>query len=566
MADYEVLAPGGHENLINNVTERLDEKAYIDGYYAQLTAGAADSLTGRGDSVSASYLYRTTGGDADVADGTATVKSIRGRTVVWNQLVSTPYFSSDTTNAGTTATIASDNTVSISGTTETTGDNFYFLRPFSLVAGHKYLVSGIKKLTYTTGEAGGNAGVRIYDNTSTTTVGQTTETGGFICTAAQSTSNAMLYYYSTKAGVTPDVVAKPMVFDLTLIFGAGNEPSTVAEFEALFPEPYYPYDAGSLLPVRMTGIETVGFNAYDPTTGTAALLGGNAYQITGTYTALAYSTGETLTPDNDGIFTPTANGTLTVTGGNATDTCVHLVWSGYRDGEYEPYWKNERTIPAAMYFPQGIRSAGSVYDELTSDAAVTRVGAVDLGTLTWTYYSATGTFITNSLADRTYGTSGDGVSSKYGSAVLVDSSVEIGNVGDKTMMFYSSGTNVSIHVKDTAYGDDATAFTTAMSGVYLHYALATPTTVTIDPPLNLTYRVSDFGTERVMHTDPTAAPTQQVVYGLNVTDTVRRLPTEYISHDSFTQFRLALGAKLGVFIVETWDENDGRYEYTINDA
>ena len=66
-----------------------------------------------------------------------------------------------------------------------------------------------------------------------------------------------------------------------------------------------------------------------------------------------------------------------------------------------------------------------------------------------------------------------------------------------------------------------------------------------------------------MHTAPSAAPTMQVVYGLNVVDTVRRLPTEYISHDSFTQFRLALATFLGATITESWDATDGRYEYTI---
>lgn len=37
-----------------------------------------------------------------------------------------------------------------------------------------------------------------------------------------------------------------------------------------------------------------------------------------------------------------------------------------------------------------------------------------------------------------------------------------------------------------------------MDGVMLHYALATPTTTHIDPPLNLTYRTAAGGTERVM--------------------------------------------------------------------
>lgn len=37
------------------------------------------------------------------------------------------------------------------------------------------------------------------------------------------------------------------VFDLTLMFGLGNEPSTPEEFEAMFPADYYPYNAGELM-------------------------------------------------------------------------------------------------------------------------------------------------------------------------------------------------------------------------------------------------------------------------------------------------------------------------------
>ena len=38
-----------------------------------------------------------------------------------------------------------------------------------------------------------------------------------------------------------NMVARPQLFDLTEMFGAGNEPKTVAEFKAKFPNDYYPY-------------------------------------------------------------------------------------------------------------------------------------------------------------------------------------------------------------------------------------------------------------------------------------------------------------------------------------
>ena len=40
---------------------------------------------------------------------------------------------------------------------------------------------------------------------------------------------------------TNDKILYPQLFDLTEMFGAGNEPKTVAEFKAKFPNDYYPY-------------------------------------------------------------------------------------------------------------------------------------------------------------------------------------------------------------------------------------------------------------------------------------------------------------------------------------
>lgn len=44
-------------------------------------------------------------------------------------------------------------------------------------------------------------------------------------------------------------ILHPMICDLTEMFGAGNEPSTVEEFRALFPNDYYPYNAGQQMTV-----------------------------------------------------------------------------------------------------------------------------------------------------------------------------------------------------------------------------------------------------------------------------------------------------------------------------
>ena len=111
-----------------------------------------------------------------------------------------------------------------------------------------------------------------------------------------------------------------------------------------------------------------------------------------------------------------------------------------------------------------------------------KYGVVDLGTLTWT--------------KGTYAFYSDGTGLKTGSTNVV--CAKYPNVGtmsgadmpDKSISPQSSG---RIYIKDSIYSDEAT-FTTAMSGVYLVYELATPTTETVEPFIN-PQQVDKAGTE-----------------------------------------------------------------------
>ena len=55
-----------------------------------------------------------------------------------------------------------------------------------------------------------------------------------------------------------------MVVDLTLCFGAGSEPSTTADFTAIFGATHYPYNAGTLLSAGVTSIFSEGQNLVNP--------------------------------------------------------------------------------------------------------------------------------------------------------------------------------------------------------------------------------------------------------------------------------------------------------------
>lgn len=56
-----------------------------------------------------------------------------------------------------------------------------------------------------------------------------------------------------------------MIFDLTVMFGSGNEPTTVEEFEKMFPNDYYQYNAGEIVSAGTESIIEQGKNLFDYT-------------------------------------------------------------------------------------------------------------------------------------------------------------------------------------------------------------------------------------------------------------------------------------------------------------
>lgn len=178
------------------------------------------------------------------------VKSVGGRSIVFNQMVDLSK-SKETTADGVTFTFSGDGIVALNGTSNKEG-NSIAVAVIKNMKDHKYLiiasplsnVYGVGQLLFTSQVYGADA----------------TGHGAIIVNGS---SNATWYYtLYLYNGVTYDnVKLQPQIFDLTQMFGAGNEPSTVEEFEAMFPNDYYPYNAGEVV---SSGTEevAVGDNAY----------------------------------------------------------------------------------------------------------------------------------------------------------------------------------------------------------------------------------------------------------------------------------------------------------------
>ena len=71
-------------------------------------------------------------------------------------------------------------------------------------------------------------------------------------------------------------------------------------------------------------------------------------------------------------------------------------------------------------------------------------------------------------------------------------------------------------------------------GATVWYQLANPTTTPIDPPLNLTYRAENGGTETVTHAQQSAPPVLSIAYGHTAEGIVRQAASAIAAQDGPT--------------------------------
>lgn len=309
------------------------------------------------------------------------------------------------------------------------------------------------------------------------------------------------------------------IFDLTQMFGIGNEPTSVEEFEAMFPNDYYQYNAGEIVSAGTESVVEQGKNllnaddyyaAYKQSDGSylnnssdfaginipignyigktliATLKATVSSQptsffwlarINGTRIESSYAKGERVPANTTGIarltFTPkTQKDTLSMTYGQGTgDVIVRdiQIELGDTPTTYAPFHRNVYQIPEAIKALPGYGwSAGTArnYVDYENKKYVQCVNSVDLGTKNWLMYKDgdyTPFFYLNGISDIRGGTP-NFLCSKYQYA-------KIGVTDNVTGLYVLESTIV--RVRDTAY-TDAAAFKQAMQGVMLYYELETP--------------------------------------------------------------------------------------------
>ena len=441
----------------------------------------------------------------------AEVPRFRGKSRAWNQLVPVPTSATETAN-NVTFTNNTDGTITITTNGTATANTAYICYigswrdGLSFVGGHKYLFSGSGlssvRVEYIASPVGSGSNTVFYiDNFSDSSI-------------ATATGNGSWLYLEIRVsnGSTVNTTIIPQIYDLTAIFGAGNEPSTVADALAQIPAlgQYNAYDAGSLVDTVVSGVKAVGVNIWEEewengtiNLSTGADVPSSSYvrskgYIEVTPLSMLYfcmAVGQRADgmyvcyyDDNKNFIRPvlanSANALVYqmpfncryirfyMAGGYGStyNHDIQICLNSYADKTtYHPY----KTDTLSLSTPVTLRSAGSVSDELDVESGV----------------------VTHKIYKKTFSASDGWELSGAGNFFLeisdmyqVDYTTQISLLAeyaydntnssiDKT--YWNNGR--FIFVRDTSFNGDTSAFASALAGKKLNYALATPTTESIDP-------------------------------------------------------------------------------------
>lgn len=441
---------------INNLKKKVDLKSFADGYYESMRVGTADNLASKGDATEEVIMSRKAGGDNQIEDGSASIKKVKGYSVVQNQLFDKENLSRDN--------------VSI----EQQGDNILKFTPTGTIteAGSANWSSGWARTSNSLIE-----GHIYYYSLVYTRIAKRSDIGDF------NPSQVVILAFNEKynlefgkptllrnvvkatdptLGVTLNdcisSIENMQFIDLTQMFGSGNEPSTPEAFakrlgySSINDVPYIPYNEGEIVSSFVEGIKTT---------------------------------------DTEGKVS-------------------------------ERKWSET----LKKYFPDGLKSAGSAYDEITPTNAVRRVGAVNLGDFAWGH---------GGLNNRTSWV--PDILNLKGTAVLPTSIFEVSNIeNNKYFKSFSSAVENQrqdkaiavnpdgwIYIYDSAY-ETATPeqFKQSLQGVMLYYEMATPEETAYDE-LNLTEQVSEGGTEEAIIADgKTSTPLRaDITYPIDAYNTIK---------------------------------------------
>ena len=504
------------------------------------------------------FTFSKSAGGKSIKDGRAYIKRIKGNSVVWNQLLlqTNNYVESGVTSSW------NDNICTLSGESSSTYINITSKRiPCSLNEKFALIAEQIANPNDILFKIG------LFNSSNDRAILGNGVTSSAIIVNSQYASKGSGFGVDYFGGVGTDLTGiqfKVKLISLTKMFGAGNEPSTIEEFNARVATlgvDLNAYNEGEVIHCNTESIKSVGDNAWDeqwesgrytPSTGLPNIDEGirsknsikvlpnenywcsaqndifaHFYDSEGNLITNVYSGQYNYLPIKGKQFTTPANAatmTFYVVGTTTYNhdiliSLYHSGWKAQKDDQYQPYWQDTLPLPIIRkYFPDGMKSAGTAHDEIRYNKAtqkweaVKRIGEVDLGTLDWIltsqmYFRAL--LPSDSIAPTNTDYNGF-ICAKY---ERVDFNLIYGQ-RVASPCFGIPANNPVCCVVDSSY-TDAASFKTAMQGVMLYYELAEPIVTELDAEdqnFRDYYQVADFGTEQSQSSVPSAALLADVGY------------------------------------------------------
>ena len=415
---------------INNLRKKVDLKSFADGYYESMRVGTADNLTSKGDATEEVIMSRKAGGDNQIEDGSASIKRIKGYSVVKNQWC---VAKEDEENVNTTGTAWSQCSLRTK-IPEAANRHYYVLT---------ILAKGTESGYYTL-SLGNNGGITV----------DLSPTYKFISVIIKrDKTNSSISLYDVMGSGEQSAIKRGQVFDLTQMFGSGNEPKTPDDF------------------AKRLGYSSINDVPYIP-----------------------YNEGEIVSSFAEGIKTTDTEGKVS-----------------------ERKWSET----LKKYFPGGLKSAGSAFDEITPTKAVKRVLSIRVEELRWGQYTIASTdlnFFWGKIENVPY----NDISNLLCDSYIYERNLTNSKEQDKyiTLGAYM-GAPASVIIVDQSFAS-IEEFVKARKDCVILYALKAPEETTYDE-LNLTEQVSEGGTEEAIITDgKTSTPLRaDIVYPIDAYNTIK---------------------------------------------
>ena len=564
------------------IEDLQDNKADRGGYEPDLSVGVADHLASHDEPTPSEFTFRKSGGGA-ILSGNARVQSVKGNSVVWNQLINN--ILSDTTYQKAWYPRRGVNYASVqNGEIELRFDSQYDafgnslrqqidVRPgdkiYTSYDYESHNVDEFGRRVYMAFTAGWSSKATLGDNCLAKGGEVVGHAEGFSVVPSDNSIDTLCIYFCYTNIASPDTtplkIANFRFVNLTRMFGAGNEPTTIEDFYSRIPQGIdtNAYNEGEVIHMNVDAVKSVGDNAWDEKwesgyinpqngadtpaegyirpQGMIRILPDTTYYMVkpqGKYVGiLYYDINGNFMGDQDAFATSGTGGNFkTFKGAHFMrfychistynhDICINIS-DTEKSGTYRPYVSRKQSLDIlSKYFPQGMKSAGTAHDEIRYNNTtqkwekVQRIGVVDLGTLQWSYGDST-MHLSASVQDLA-------IESDYYERLngvicsLYPADTQIGintNARDKSIKRYQK----TIYIRDSSY-TDAASFKTAMAGVILYYELAEPIVTEIEEAFNLDYEVWNGGTEQAIADTPTSAFKADIIYGFNAYGVIKEL-------------------------------------------